>query len=120
MISKDVRAALLNDRTIDITTIGRRSGRPRRIEIWFHNFDGRIYISGLPGRRGWYANLLTRPEFMLHLKQSTQADVPARARPVTDPAEREQVLRNIVDSVGRPDSFNDWVDRSPVIEVELL
>ncbi len=120
MISEDVRAALLNDRTIDITTIGRRSGRPRRLEIWFHNLEGRIYISGLPGRRGWYANLLTQPEFTLHLKQSTAADVPARARPVTGPAEREQVIRKIVDSVGRQDSLNDWLDHSPVIEVELL
>ncbi len=120
MISEDVRAALLNDRTIDITTIGRRSGVPRRLEIWFHNPDGRIYITGLPGRRGWYANLLTRPEFTLHLKESLQADVPARARPVTDPVESELTLRRIVDSVGRQDFLNDWLDHSPVVEVELL
>ena len=44
----DVDAALERGHTIDITTTGRRSGEPRRIEIVFHNVDGRIYISGVP------------------------------------------------------------------------
>jgi hypothetical protein len=30
----------------DITTTGRRSGQPRRIEIFLHNFDGQLYIGG--------------------------------------------------------------------------
>jgi hypothetical protein len=28
------------ERTIDITTVGARSGTPRRIEVWFHRVDG--------------------------------------------------------------------------------
>jgi hypothetical protein len=32
----------------DITTTGRRTGQPRRIEIFFHNFDGDLYIGGRP------------------------------------------------------------------------
>ena len=45
------------ERTIDITTLGARSGLPRRIEIWFHHIDGRWYLTGMPVPRGWYANL---------------------------------------------------------------
>ena len=44
----EVQAALASDLTIDITTIGRHSGAPRRIEIWFLNIDGGIYITGTP------------------------------------------------------------------------
>ena len=42
-----VQQALQQDRVIDITTIGRKSGRPRRKEIWFHNLNqsqGKMYI----------------------------------------------------------------------------
>lgn len=86
MISEQAQRALARDRTIDMTTVGRRSGRPRRLEIWFHNLDGRIYISGLPGRRDWYANVLARPEFTFHLKESAQVDIPlAHARSPTRP-----------------------------------
>ena len=45
-MDQNVRAALGRSGTIDITTLGRRTGEPRRIEIVFHALDGRIYISG--------------------------------------------------------------------------
>jgi deazaflavin-dependent oxidoreductase (nitroreductase family) len=120
MLSEQVQRALTHDRTVDITTIGRRSGKPRRIEIMFHNLDGRIYISGLPGRRGWYANVVANPDFVFHLKETAQADIPARAHPVTDPAERRRVLSGVLTRIGREGALEDWVDRSPLIEVELL
>ena len=120
MTSEAVQRALEQDRVVDITTTGRRSGEPRRIEIWFHNLDGRIFISGLPGRRGWYANVVAHPEFVFHLKETAQADIPARAHPITDPAERRRVLTGILAGLGREDELEDWVDRSPLIEVELL
>ena len=114
-----VRGALERDRTIDITTIGRNTGRPRRVEIWFHNLDGRLYITGLPGRRDWYANMLVNPEFTFHLKGSVQADLPARARPITDRAERREVLSQIIDGLGGGRDLEAWVEGSPLVEVEL-
>ncbi len=42
--------ALATDRVIDITTTGRTSGAPRRIEIWFHRVGDTVYITGTPGR----------------------------------------------------------------------
>ena len=84
-LDESIEFALANDRTIDITTTGRKSGQPRRIEIWFHQVDGHIYITGLPGPRAWYANLLGHPDFIFHLKGSVQADLPARARALRDP-----------------------------------
>ena len=49
MIDETIKRALAQDQVIDITTIGRKSSRPRRIEIWFHRWNGRTYITGLPG-----------------------------------------------------------------------
>ena len=63
-MDETIRQALGRGRTIDITTTGRKTGQPRRIEIVFHNFDGRIYISGMPRadrRRSWLTNLRPIP-----------------------------------------------------------
>jgi F420H(2)-dependent quinone reductase len=120
MMSEQVERALAHDRTIDITTIGRRSGQPRRIEIMFHNLGGRIYISGLPGRRGWYANVVAHPDLVFHVKETAHADIPARAHPITDPVERRRVLSGLLAGIGREGALEEWVDRSPLIEVELL
>src|SRR6187455_2890660 len=91
-----IEHALKNDSLIDMTTIGRKSGKPSKIEIAFHNFDGVLYISGLPGQRDWYANLLAHPQFTFHLKQSTHADLAAQALPITDEPTRRQVLSKVV------------------------
>lgn len=113
-----IKQALEHDRTIDITTTGRKSGQPRRIEIWFHNIDGEYYITGLPGTPGWYANMLAHPDFTFHLKQSAQADLPATATPVRDPAQREAVLTRICRNLGRDEKdIPARVAGSPLIHV---
>jgi F420H(2)-dependent quinone reductase len=119
-MDNNIQRALERDRTIDITTIGGKTGIPRRIEIWFHKLDGRFYLTGLPGKRGWYANLLTNPEFTFHLKGSIQADLPARARPIQDENERRRVLTGLLPSLGRSDDLETWVAHSPLVEVEFV
>jgi deazaflavin-dependent oxidoreductase (nitroreductase family) len=115
----ETRAALQRDRTIEITTTGRRSGRPRRIETWFYNVEGRIYLSGSPGRRDWYANLQADPRLVFHLKQSVHADLPARARLITDLEERREVIAGIFALLGRRSDPGEWLARSPLAEVEF-
>lgn len=113
----EIQRGLSQDRTIDITTTGRSSGVPRRIETWFHLVDGHYYLTGSPGRRDWYANLVANPDFIFHLKETTQADLPARATPITDPTTKRAILETITHRVGASEHLEDWVQRSPLIEV---
>jgi deazaflavin-dependent oxidoreductase (nitroreductase family) len=120
-VNPDIRRALEDDRTVDITTTGRRTGEPRRIEIWRSRHDGRTFISGLPGRRDWYANLVANPEFTYHLKGSVQVDLPARARAITEAGERREVIEEIIGGLGREDGeVERWVAESPLVEVEFV
>jgi deazaflavin-dependent oxidoreductase (nitroreductase family) len=129
-----IRAALdigaissARERTVDITTTGATSGHPRRIEIWFHQVEGRWYITGTPPRqRGWYRNLEINPRFTFHLKHDVHADLSATARPITDPDERHQILQRILKSLNDPSNpaglpnrppIEDWVAFSPLVEV---
>lgn len=114
-----IRRVLRHGHTIDITTTGRRSGLPRRIEIVFHNFGGRIYISGLPSQqpRAWLLNLRAQPHFVFHLKQLIKADLPATAREITDPAERHEVLTKVAQVWRR--EVEPMERFSPLIEVTI-
>lgn len=116
-MTPDIKAALDSDRTIDITTTGRVTGAPRRLEMWFHNVDGRIFITGTPGRRDWHANLLAEPDFTFHLKESIQADLPAVARAITDRAEKRAVLEVLLQRLGYADRIDTWLASSPLVEV---
>jgi deazaflavin-dependent oxidoreductase (nitroreductase family) len=116
-----VKRALEQGDVIDITTTGRKTGRPRRIEIRFHNIDGHLYITGTPGRpRDWYANLLAHPEFIFHLKRGARADLPARATPIRDHARRRTVIAAIHQQRGVYRDVEAWIESSPLVAVELL
>jgi len=107
--------------TCDVSTIGRRSGTVRRIEIWYVVIDGQIVLTGTPGSRSWLANLRDHPEAVLHLRDPSR-DVAVVAREVTDPARR----RRVAEEAGRlqpwyadqPYSIDDWVADSPMVVLE--
>jgi len=120
-VDDPIRTALSRGGRIDITTTGRATGRPRRIEIVFHRIDGRMWISGIPSsrRRSWLANLAADPRMIVHLKGPIAvADLPATARIVDDPAERRTILERVARAWGRTD-LDRMVAQSPLIEVIL-
>jgi hypothetical protein len=88
--------------TVDVTTTGRRSGQPRHIETWAWRVGERRFLTGPPGRRSWYANLVADPRM-------TIGDERAYGRAIRDPAERGQVLT----ALERP----QWTADSPLVEV---
>jgi deazaflavin-dependent oxidoreductase (nitroreductase family) len=113
------------ERTIDITTVGRRTGIPRRIEVWFHRVDGRWYLTGMPAPRSWYANVRAHPRFIVHLKHGVRADLPATAVPVDEPT-RRRVITAVLDLQNQPDletrvsqrqNLDDWLAHSPLVEI---
>lgn len=123
--------APLEQRTIDITTTGRRTGLPRRIEIVFYRFGDEVYLSGIPAprRRDWLRNLEADPNFTFHLKHGVVADLPAVATVVTDAAERRRVLGRFVEEFNErngPESpwpravLEEWVQDSPLARVDFV
>jgi deazaflavin-dependent oxidoreductase (nitroreductase family) len=116
-----IHDALDHSQTVDITTTGRRTGEPRRIEIALHNIRGRLVISGRPSHRtrAWIYNLEADPRLTVHLKGArAHADLEGTARVVTDPEERRAYLVDIAQAWGRTD-LDRMVAQSPLIEVTI-
>ena len=101
-----------------LTTTGRHSGEPHRIESWFALADGVVYLlSGGGERSDWVRNPMISPEVVIEIggvKRTT------RARVVTDPAE-DSLARRIVLEKYRPrdgGDLTDWGHTSLPIAVE--
>lgn len=117
-----IRAALAHGHTIDITTTGRKSGEARRIEIVFHNIDGRLIITGSPRSdhtRAWLLNLEADPALVFHLKGRVTADLPATARVITDPVERRAIAEWVVANAWRQQDVDAMTAWAPMIEVTV-
>jgi deazaflavin-dependent oxidoreductase (nitroreductase family) len=117
-VDPSLAAALHRSQIIDLTTTGRRSGEPRRIEIFLHELDGRLFISGMPSprTRDWVRNVEAEPRVTVHLKQGVVADVPGTARVIDDPAERRPLIEAAARRWGRRD-VEVMMQQSPLIEI---
>jgi hypothetical protein len=124
------RSSSLQQRTINITTTGRRSGEARRIETVFYRFQDAIYLSGIPAPRprAWLLNLAAEPHFVFHLKHDVVVDVDVTATVIDDPAQRRRILSQFVEEFNErhgPDSpwpeavLDEWVAGSPLVEVSF-
>jgi deazaflavin-dependent oxidoreductase (nitroreductase family) len=121
-VDKNTRTALYHSQVIDLTTTGRRTGRPRRIEIFLHEDDGQLFISGMPRAdrtRDWIHNIAADPNVVVHLKQSMSADIPMTARVITDLAERRPFIEAAAKRWGRTD-VEEMLRHSPLIVLTML
>ncbi|CAN5854744.1 MAG: nitroreductase/quinone reductase family protein [Acidimicrobiia bacterium] len=110
-------ADLARQRTIDLSTFGRRSGTWRRVEIWWFYFEDRLIVTGTPGPRDWLANLRADPKLIIH---APEGDFPGEAVVVDDLDYRRRFFESrqtrwYVNQAG----LEALVAHAPMVEVNL-
>ena len=77
--------AAAKEREVTLTTIGRKSGKPRKVTIWISTDGRRLFVrSGQGMKRDWPQNLVARGEATLRLGSES---IKVKPRHVTDPEE---------------------------------
>jgi deazaflavin-dependent oxidoreductase (nitroreductase family) len=90
MALADFKTALNSASEIEITTIGRTSGREISNPVWFVEQGDKLYLLPVDGSESqWYENLLKNPAIRL---AADEAQYNAKATPVTDPARVGEVV----------------------------
>jgi len=85
---------LANENFCYLTTIGRKTGKPHTIEIWFARENGDLYLlSGGGASADWVRNLRMTPAVRVRIGSRTVA---AKARVVTAP-EEDVLARRLLD-----------------------
>jgi deazaflavin-dependent oxidoreductase (nitroreductase family) len=101
-----------------LTTTGRRTGRPHRIEIWFVGHDDGAYLLAGSRSSDWYRNLQANPAVTLEIA-GERRDTAARAIPDDDPS-NEPVRRAMVEKYqpGYGEDLTDWSRDSALVSVD--
>lgn len=108
---------LIARRTIDLTTFGRKTGLPRRIEIWWFHVAGRFVITGTPGSRDWLANVRGDSRVIIHVDGH---DIHATAEEIDDAELRRAVFdHRHTQWYSTQAELDHLVEAAPMIEVRL-
>lgn len=111
--------ALAGEEYCYLTTTGRVSGNPHRIEIWFAIQRSTLYmLSGGGERSDWVKNLVRNPAVKVEVGDR---EIEARARVVDDPAEDALARRLLPEkySPGYSGDLSNWRRTALPIAVDL-
>lgn len=104
-----------------LTTIGRRTGTPHTIEIWFALGEGTLYMlsgDGIHERSDWVRNLLKEPRVSVRIDE---LEFSGRARRIDDPEEDASARRLVVEKYqpGYEEDLSDWRREALPVAVDL-
>jgi len=112
-------AGLADENYCYLTTVGRVTGEPREIEIWFGLDGTTLYmLSGGRDRSDWVKNLMREARVSVRIAGRTfQGD----AQVVSDPEEDERARALVFEKYvpGYSGDLEDWRERSLPIAVDL-
>ncbi|MGH8977844.1 MAG: nitroreductase/quinone reductase family protein [Acidimicrobiia bacterium] len=104
-----------------VTTTGRVTGRPHRIEIWFAAAEaaGRdtIYLlAGGRARSDWVRNLVSSPSCTVEIGAETYSGY---GRVVDGTAEEEPARRLVYEKYRRADDLETWRNEALPVAIDL-
>jgi deazaflavin-dependent oxidoreductase (nitroreductase family) len=101
-----------------LTTTGRRTGSPHRIEIWFAVEDGGVYLlSGGRDRADWVRNLQANPKVTIELGTESFAGVARILPPGTTEDRRAREL--LVTKYRTGNELDEWGRTSLPVAIEI-
>jgi deazaflavin-dependent oxidoreductase (nitroreductase family) len=104
-----------------VTTTGRVTGRPHRIEIWFaeapHNRPTIYLLSGGRERSDWVRNLIAHPECTVDIDGATRTGHARVLEPNTD---EDELARTLVhDKYAQGDDLARWRVEALPLAIDL-
>lgn len=111
--------AVATDDYCYLTTTGRHTGQPHRIEIWYAATGNTIYLLAGGGRTSdWVRNLIVEPAVGVEIGSNERAGV---ARILEPGEEAEQARTLLFDKYSARDNgdLTDWRQRALPVAIDL-
>lgn len=101
-----------------LTTTGRASGQPHRIEIWFVAHDDGAYLLSNSVEADWYRNLEAEPNVSLEISGERRTTT---ARPVDTADPANAVVRPAMVAkyqTGYENDLQEWAETASLVRVD--
>lgn len=117
MAVEEFLRALRRTHELEITTVGRRSGRRISLPVWFVNEDRKIYLLPVKGSdTNWYRNVVANPTMELAAGNIRLSVV---ARPLSDRKSVEKVIELFKGKYGESSIKRYYSKLDVCVEIEV-
>jgi deazaflavin-dependent oxidoreductase (nitroreductase family) len=103
-----------------LTTVGRRTGRPHSVEVWFSMVGERVFLSHEGDYTDWMRNLTKNKRIRI---QIGRANLEADATIVKEGESKELGKRSLYEKYYGPApkaTIDDWFELSTIVELSSL
>jgi len=114
-----ILAPLAKEEYCYLTTIGRVTGNPHQIEIWFALHDNSLYLMAGNHRSDWVKNLLKDPNVTVRIAKHSFTGI---ARLVKDEQEEMMVRNRLADKYKEREadgSLSEWAQTALPVAIDL-
>jgi hypothetical protein len=116
-LQREILEALRKEKLAHLTTVGRKTGRAHRVELWFSLADGRIFLSHEGDYTDWMRNIAKTRR--VHIQIGT-LDVEADATILKEGTPNELGKVSLYEKYYGPApkaTVDDWFELSTIIEL---
>jgi deazaflavin-dependent oxidoreductase (nitroreductase family) len=120
MVSKEDLVEVARRKLTHLTTVGRRTGKPRTVELWFSVKDDKIYLSHEGKPTDWMKNIRKNDNVSLEIGGKGFIGKARYLEDRTDEAEKAKVaLYEKYYGKATKEVIDDWFSLSKLLVIEL-
>lgn len=117
MTSSEFRKALESASELNITFVGRKTGKKFSTPVWFVNDGEKVCLLPVRGSKSnWYRNVLRNPNMEL---QVSNKKTTAKARPTTDKKRVEEIVGKFSAKYGAGDVKKYYPGQDAAVELSI-
>ena len=120
MVSSLDTSGVADEKYIYLTTIGRRTGNPHTVELWFADTGGKIYLSHEGKYTDWMRNIIKDDHVAFRIRDIMFKGIARIVKNGNVFEVGKHALYFKYYGKAREDIINDWFSESTIIEICMI
>lgn len=119
-LSNELAEALRREKFAYLTTVGRKTGKPHTVELWFAYADGSIFLSHEGEETDWMKNVTVTRHVRVRIgRLSLEADATVLEAGKAEDAGRQALYEKYYGRAPKA-TIDDWFELSTVIKLDSI
>jgi len=119
-VPPEILDTISKEKFAHLTTVGRKTGRPHTVEVWFSTAGQKIFLSHEGDYTDWMRNLAKNKHVTIRIgRSSLEADAAILSRGEPKELGKRSLYEKYYGPASKP-TIDDWFELSTIVELSSL